>query len=463
MKMAKPVFEDLIHGFDGVGHRYLTYPAADRFVEAFSANDYRQALKLRGIGATTIAQPLSIDVHIPFCKTLCYFCSCNKTITGRLDRVSAYLKYLGREVDLHTQQIGVGQTVKQLHLGGGTPTLLSDDALREFMHMLRTNFSFASKGGYTIEVDSRAVDVTRLAILRELGFNCLSLGIQDFDPAVQKAIHRVQPYSQVAALVTAASQLGFDAINIDLMLGLPRQTAGSFECTLKQVTALRPARINLYAYEHTPDRFKPQRKIAAAELPSEVTKVAMWSSSMAAFIGAGYVHLGMNQFALPTDSLAIAKRQGRLHWNLHGYSNQPQGDLIGLGVSSIGRIGKTYSQNSKSQEDYFDHIDQGNFPVERGLGLSRDDLVRRAVITSLMCQGEVLYESIELAHLLVFKKYFVTELEALQTWVDQGVVTRDDSGIQVTSAGSHLVHVVAMVFDRYLQADRMRARFSRII
>lgn len=464
MKMAvEPVSEALVHRLDGASHRYASYPTADRFVEAFSADDYTQALKLRSIGAAATAQPFSIYVHIPFCESLCYFCACNKTITRNHDRTAAYVQYLSREVDLHTRHLGFSQPVTQLHLGGGTPTFLSDPALRELMQMLRKNFSFASKGEYTIEVDPRTIDATRLSTLFELGFNCVSLGVQDFDPVVQKAIHRVQPCAQVVSLVAAARQLGFDAVNIDLMIGLPRQSTASFDRTLAQVIELRPERISVYAYAHLPDRFKPQRKIAAADLPSGAAKVAMMSHSMTAFIGAGYVHLGMNHFALPTDSLAIAKRQGRLHRNLQGYSNQPDGDFIGLGVSSIGRIGATYSQNSKTLEDYFDHIDQGNFPVERGLGLSRDDLVRRAVIMSLMCQGEVLFESIELAHLLVFKKYFATELEELETLVDQGWVTRDDSGIQVTSAGSLFVHTVAMVFDRYLQADRMRARFSRII
>jgi oxygen-independent coproporphyrinogen-3 oxidase len=464
MKLTvEPVYEDLMHRLEGAAHRYASYPTADRFVEAFSAEDYTQALKLRSIGAAATAQPFSIYVHIPFCKSLCYFCACNKTITRHHDRATSYLQYLSREVDLHTRHLGFSQPVTQLHLGGGTPTFLSDPALREFMQVLRNNFSFASKGEYTIEVDPRTIDTTRLATLIELGFNCLSLGIQDFDPVVQKAIHRVQPYAQVVSLVAAARQLGFGAINIDLMVGLPRQSTESFEHTLAQVIELRPQRISVYAYAHLPDRFKPQRKIAAAELPNGAAKAAMMSRSVAAFIGAGYVHLGMHHFALPTDSLAIAKRQGRLHRNLQGYSTQPDGDSIGLGVSAIGRMGATYSQNSKTLAEYFDHIDQGLFPVVQGLGLSRDDLVRRAVIMSLMCQGEVLFESIELAHLLVFKKYFAPELEELETLIDQGLVTRDDSGIQVTSTGSLCVHTVAMVFDRYLQADRMRARFSRII
>ena len=463
MNVAEPVTEDLIRRFDVSGPRYTSYPTADRFVEAFSANDYTQALKLRRTGAAALALPLSLYVHIPFCESLCYYCACNKIITKHHDRATPYLRYLSREVDLHTEHLGVGQVVTQLHLGGGTPTFLSDDELRELMGMLRRNFVFAPGGEYSIEVDPRTIDVSRLDALAELGFNRLSFGVQDFDPAVQKAVHRVQPAEQVFALVEAARQRGFDSINVDLIYGLPQQSPESFDRTLAQVIELRPDRIALYAYAHLPERFKPQRRIATIELPSAAAKVAMLSRSLSAFLGAGYVYVGMDHFALPTDALAIAKRQGRLHRNFQGYSTQPDCDLIGLGVSSIGRIGATYSQNAKTLEEYYDYLDQGHFPVVRGLALSRDDLVRRAVIMSLMCQGEVLFESIELAYLVEFHCYFASELEALQKLIEQGLVTLDDSGIQVTPVGWFFVRAVAMVFDRNLQTDRTRARFSKII
>lgn len=461
--VAEPVSEDLIRRFDVSGPRYTSYPTADRFVEAFSADDYTQALKLRRSGAAAMALPLSLYVHIPFCESLCYYCACNKIITKHHDRAAPYLRYLSREVDLHTEHLGVGQTVTQLHLGGGTPTFLTDDELRELMGMLQRNFTLAPGGEYSIEVDPRTIDASRLDTLAELGFNRLSFGVQDFDPAVQKAVHRVQPAEQVFALMEAARQRSFDSINIDLIYGLPQQSPESFDRTLAQVIELRPERIALYAYAHLPERFKPQRRIATAELPSGAAKVAMLARSMAAFIGAGYVYVGMDHFALPTDALAIAKRQGRLHRNFQGYSTQPDCDLIGLGVSSIGRIGATYSQNAKTLEEYYDYLDQGRFPVVRGLGLSRDDLVRRAVIMSLMCQGQVLFESIELAHLVEFRNYFASEIVALQKLAEQGLVTLDDSCIQVTTMGWFFVRAVAMVFDRYLQTDRTRARFSKII
>jgi oxygen-independent coproporphyrinogen-3 oxidase len=457
------VSPDLQRQYDLNGPRYTSYPMADRFIEAFAADDYVQALQQRHSGGGAMTLPLSLYVHIPFCESLCYYCACNKVITKHHERAAEYLRYLSREVDLHTAHVGVGQAVSQLHLGGGTPTFLSDDELRALMAMLRRSFTLAPGGEYSIEVDPRTVDAGRLAVLAELGFNRLSFGVQDFDPAVQKAVHRVQATEQVFSLVEAARKLGFESINVDLIYGLPRQTPESFERTLALMAELRPDRIALYAYAHLPERFKPQRRIVAAELPPASAKVAMLSRSLAVFEEAGYVYVGMDHFALPNDALAVAKRQGRLHRNFQGYSTQPDCDLIALGVSAIGRVGASYSQNAKTLEEYYDHLDQGQFPVVRGLALSRDDVVRRAVIMALMCQGTVEYESVELAHLIDFRSYFATELEALQLLAEQGLVSLDDSGIQVTAKGWFFVRAVAMVFDRYLQADRNRTKFSRII
>lgn len=454
---------ELIRRFDVSGPRYTSYPTADRFVEAFTAEQVSQALAQRRDGAAAMLLPLSLYVHIPFCESLCYYCACNKIITKHHERAETYLRYLSREVDLHTAHLGAGEMVSQLHLGGGTPTFLSDKELRELMTMLRRSFTFAPGGEYSIEVDPRTVDSARLATLAELGFNRLSFGVQDFDPAVQKAVHRIQPAEQVFALMESARSLGFESINVDLIYGLPQQTPESFDRTLAQVAQLRPDRIALYAYAHLPERFKPQRRIVAAELPPASAKLTMLSRSLAAFQDAGYVHVGMDHFALPHDALAVAKRQGRLHRNFQGYSTQPDCDLIGLGVSAIGRVGATYSQNAKTLEEYYDYLDQGHLPVVRGLALSRDDLVRRVVIMALMCQGQLDFESIDLAHLIDFKSYFAAELETLRGMQEQGLVEVNDTGIQVTDLGWFFVRGVAMVFDRYLQADRTRARFSKII
>ncbi len=460
---VSPFSEDLIRRYDVSGPRYTSYPTADRFVEAFSEAEYTQALTLQKSGLASKKLPLSLYVHVPFCESLCYYCACNKIITKHHDRAAKYLRYLAREVDLHTSILGLGQPVSQLHLGGGTPTFLTDDELRELMAMLRRNFSFTPGGEYSIEVDPRTIDVKRLDTLSELGFNRLSFGVQDFDPIVQKAVHRLQPAEQVFALIKAARERHFDSINVDLIYGLPMQSPESFDRTLAQINELRPDRIALYAYAHLPERFKPQRRIDSLELPSASAKVSMLSHSMASLVKAGYVYVGMDHFALPNDALAVAKRQGRLHRNFQGYSTQPDCDLIGLGVSSIGRIGTTYSQNAKTIEEYYDYLDQARFPVVRGLALSRDDLVRRAVIMALMCQGQVTFESIELAFLIDFKNYFASELEALYKLQEQGLVVLESSGIQVTEIGWFFVRAVAMVFDKYLQTDRNRARFSKII
>ena len=461
--MNAPISPELLRQYDVPGPRYTSYPTADRFVEAFGPADYGQALAQRREGPAAMNLPLSLYVHIPFCESLCYYCACNKIITKHHSRAASYLRYLAREVELHTAALGSAQPVSQLHLGGGTPTFLSDDELRELMALLRRSFALVPGAECSIEVDPRTVTAERLQVLADLGFNRISFGVQDFDPEVQKAVHRVQPYEQVAALMADARRIGFDSINIDLIYGLPRQTPESFARTLSQVATLKPDRIALYAYAHLPERFKPQRRIHAAELPAASGKIAMLSQALAAFLSTGYVYIGMDHFALPGDALAVAKRQGRLHRNFQGYSTHADCDLIGLGVSAIGKVGATYSQNAKTMEEYCDLLDQGKLPVVRGLALSRDDLARRAVIMALMCQGQVVFESIELAWLLDFRSYFAAELEQMRELQKKGMVIVEDAGIQVTAQGWFFVRAVAMQFDKYLQADRNRARFSRII
>jgi oxygen-independent coproporphyrinogen III oxidase len=456
------VSPELLRRFDVPGPRYTSYPTADRFVEAFTAHELAEALVQRRAGPAR-ALPLSLYVHIPFCESLCYYCACNKIITKKHERGAAYLHALAREAELYTLQLGVGQAVTQLHLGGGSPTFLSDAELTELMAMLRRSFALAPGGEFSIEIDPRTVNAQRLEHIAGLGFNRISFGIQDFDPEVQQAVHRVQPFGQVAALMEDARRIGFDSINADLIYGLPRQTTESFARTLAQVAELRPDRIALYGYAHLPERFKPQRRILQSDMPDGAAKLAMLSQALEAFGNAGYVYIGMDHFALPNDALAVAKRQGRLHRNFQGYSTQPDCDLIGLGVSAIGRIGPTYSQNAKTLEEYTDHLDQGRLPVVRGLALSRDDLARRAVIMALMCQGQVMFESIEVAWLMDFREHFARELEALREYEELGFAVVDDSSVQVTSQGWYFVRAIAMVFDRYLQADRSRTKFSRII
>ena len=460
---SEPVSPELLRRFDVAGPRYTSYPTADRFVEAFTDKDYIQALTQRRSGAAAMTLPLSLYVHIPFCESVCYYCACNKVITRHHDKATAYLRYLGREVDLHTQHLGLGQTVTQLHLGGGSPTFLNDDELRELMNMLKRSFRLAPGGEYSIEVDPRTVDPKRLDTLAELGFNRLSFGVQDFDPAVQKAVHRVQPVEQVFALVAAARERGFDSVNVDLIYGLPLQTPESFDRTLQQVTALRPDRVALYAYAHLPERFKPQRRIATVDLPNAPSKVAMLSHSLAAMIGAGYVYVGMDHFALPNDPLAVAKRQGRLHRNFQGYSTQPDCDLVALGVSSISRVGATFYQNAKTLPEYYESLQRRQLPVVRGYALTADDELRRDVIMALMCQGRVDFEPVERAHGVQFVACFEPELQALRDMAAAGLVTLEPGAIQVTAAGWFLVRAVAMVFDRHLRQAQEKRRYSKVL
>ena len=446
------------------GPRYTSYPTADRFIEAFGAQEYRQALQQRAQGAVVGgAPPLSLYVHIPFCESVCYYCACNKIITKHHERGAEYLVWLAREIELHVAELGPQQPVSQLHLGGGSPTFLSDPELEQLMTMLRGAFKLLPGAELSIEVDPRTASRERLRNLAGMGFNRISFGVQDFDHDVQVAVHRVQSCDMVQELVAESRALKFESINADLIYGLPKQTPDSFRRTIAQVAALRPSRIALYAYAHLPQRFKPQRRIEVAELPSGEERVRMLGDAIAGFLGNGYVYIGMDHFALPGDALAVAKRQGRLHRNFMGYTTQPDADMIGLGVSSIGRIGATYSQNAKTMEEYQDALSQGNFPVVRGLALTRDDLVRRSVIMALMCQGCVDFESIEVAHLIRFKQHFGAELGQLRELEGLGMVTLSDTEIQVTATGWYFVRGIAMVFDRHLQSDKVRERFSRII
>jgi oxygen-independent coproporphyrinogen-3 oxidase len=456
--------DETLRRLDVPGPRYTSYPTADRFVEAFGPIEYRQALAERAQGARVGGPtPLSLYVHVPFCESVCYYCACNKVITKHHDRAAEYLDALDQEIALHAGILGNAQPVSQLHLGGGSPTFLSDPELERLMASLRAAFRIVPGAEVSIEVDPRTANPDRMRALAAMGFNRISFGIQDFDPDVQQAVHRVQSLQSVRDLVLAAREFGFESINADLIYGLPKQTPESFARTIAQVSDLRPDRIALYAYAHLPARFKPQRRIHAADLPGAEDRIRMLGAAISGFTGHGYSYIGMDHFALSGDSLAAAKRQGRLHRNFQGYSTQPDCDLIGLGVSSIGRMGATYSQNAKTLPEYYDALSQGQFPTVRGLALTRDDLVRRAVIMALMCQGRVEFESISLAHLVRFEDYFAAEIATLRPMVEAGLVEIDGDAIQVTANGWFFVRGVAMTFDRHLRADQTRERFSRIV
>ncbi len=452
--------ESLIRAHDRPGPRYTSYPTADRFVEPFDAGHLARALARRRSAA---APPLAVYVHIPFCEQLCYYCACNKVITKHHERAMPYLRAVQRELAMQAALIEPGATVQQLHLGGGSPTFLSDDELDWLMQALGEPLRFAPDAERSIEVDPRTVDAARLAHLAALGFNRVSFGVQDFDPAVQQAVHRVQPHEQVVALMGSAREIGFASINVDLIYGLPRQTPESLQRTLAQVAALRPERIALYGYAHLPERFKPQRRIDAIDLPSAGQRAAMLAMAITAFQREGYVHIGMDHFALASDELAVAQREGRLRRNFQGYSTQPDGDLIALGVSAISSVGGCYAQNAKTVQHYEALLDAGQLPVVRGLVASDDDRVRRSLIMALMCQGRIDFDDIEALHGVHIERDFADELQRLEALQAQGLVQREPRALQVTPLGWYFVRAVAMVFDSHLARPGAGTRFSKIV
>ena len=453
--------DDLLRRFDVPGPRYTSYPTADRFGDTFDAQQYQRTLVMRSSDSGKSAAPLSIYVHIPFCESVCYYCACNKVITRHHERATEYLDALATEIELHVTALGTGVPVSQLHLGGGSPTFLSDAELTRLMSTLRGAFQLLPEAEVSIEVDPRTVTPQRLAHFRSLGFNRISFGVQDIQPEVQQAVHRVQPFENVRVLVAAARVQGCESINVDLIYGLPKQTPQSLADTVARVAELRPDRVALYGYAHLPERFKPQRRIASAELPGGADRVAMLRGAIRGFLAAGYEDIGMDHFALPGDALARARRAGRLHRNFQGYGTQPDCDLIGLGVSAIGRMGTSYSQNAKTLPDYYEALTQRRFPVVRGLALDSDDLLRRDVIMVLMCQGRADLAALGGAHGLDGAAYFEPELAALQPFAADALVEIDGATVQVTPRGWLLVRAIAMVFDRHLQAARARARDSR--
>lgn len=452
---------ELIRRFDISGPRYTSYPTADRFVEAFGPAQYARWLGSREVGG--LNRPLSLYVHIPFCNTICYYCACNKIITKDHSRSARYLDFLEREIGLVDRHLAGGREVTQLHLGGGTPTFLAEDEMRRLMAAIRSRFQLAEHGEFSIEVDPRKVDVAQVALLAELGFNRMSIGVQDFDPLVQAAVNRIQSFDETAAVLEAARENGFKSVSMDLIYGLPHQTVERFAATLERVIELSPDRLSLYSYAHLPRLFKPQRRIEESALPTAADKLGIMKYAIERLVDAGYVYIGMDHFAKPDDELTIAQQQGRLHRNFQGYSTQAECDMIAFGISSISKLGAIYAQNHKTEEDYYDALERGELPVLRGVELTADDVLRRSIIQALMCHFELSIESIEIAHLIDFRRYFAPELNDLARMAEAGLVEIGDRWITVLPPGRLLVRAIAMVFDRYLRHDRERARYSRVI
>jgi oxygen-independent coproporphyrinogen-3 oxidase len=450
----------LIRKYDVSGPRYTSYPTADRFVEAFGEPQLEQWLGRRNIGG--FSQPLSLYVHLPFCDTLCYYCGCNKVVTRDHGRSAKYIKYLAKELALLAPLVGSRSPIEELHWGGGTPNFLSRDEMTELVGSIDESFARSEKTECAIEVDPRSAEPGRMAFLAALGFTRLSIGVQDFDPAVQKAVHRVQSVETTRRVMEEARAHGFKSVNLDLIYGLPRQSLDSFSRTLDEVLRLDPDRIALYNYAHLPKLFKPQRRIAEAELPSPELKLELMTLAIGRLTRAGCLYIGMDHFARPEDELAAAQKLGKLSRSFQGYSTH-SGDLIGLGLSSIGQVGPTYYQNVKELDRYYAALDTGRLPVLRGIELTPDDLARRAVIQALMCHFRVSIESIELSYLLDFRRHFAAELHMLKKLSDDGLVEVQPDWIVVTPKGRLLVRAIAMLFDRYLREAQERASYSKVI
>ncbi len=452
---------ELIRKLDRNGPRYTSYPTADRFVETFNADSYRTWAAKRNIGGAQ--RPLSIYVHIPFCNTLCFYCGCNKVITKDKSKAAVYLEYLKKEIVMQSELFQGDPDVAQLHWGGGTPTFLSDEQMKDLMGTIRSHFRLVEEGEYSIEVDPRKVCAQTIELLGELGFNRISLGVQDFDPEVQKAVNRIQSEEETLSVIEAARRSGFKSVSIDLIYGLPKQNIIGFNRTLDRIIAADPDRLAIYNYAHLPTLFKPQRRINEDDLPSSDTKLQILSMAIKRMTNAGYVYIGMDHFAKPDDELAVAQRMGRLHRNFQGYSTHADCDLVALGITAIGKIGPTYSQNFRTLDEYYASLDHNVLPIMRGLELTADDLLRRDIIQALMCHFALSKEEFEVAYSIDFDSYFEQELAELKTYQDYGLVKLENGRITVTPKGRMLIRNVGMIFDKYLRINQERKMFSKLI
>ena len=449
---------DLIRRYDHAGPRYTSYPTAVQFHDRVGGFDLLSALR----DSQRASRPLSIYVHIPFCANICYYCACNKVITKDRSRAQGYLDRLEKEIGLIACHVSDRQRVEQLHFGGGTPTFLNHDELRRLMATLRNRFTLVDGGDFSIEIDPREADWSTMGLLRELGFNRVSLGVQDLDVDVQKAINRLQSLDETRTLIEAARTLQFRSINLDLIYGLPKQTPDSFARTVDEIVALQPDRLSVFNYAHLPERFMPQRRINAADLPSPAQKLEMLERSIEQLTHAGYRYIGMDHFALPDDELAIAQEDGTLHRNFQGYTTHGHCDLIGLGVSAISQVGHVYCQNDTDLTRYQASLDNGMLATVRGLRSDEDDKVRQAVIQQLMCAFQLRFSEIEQRFAINFRSYFSDCWPSLQQMARDGLLDLNEHGIDVRPAGRLLVRSICMLFDRYL-IEAGNRRYSRVI
>lgn len=452
---------DLIRRYDLSGPRYTSYPTAIQFDSPLNP----EQLITEGRNSAGHDAPLSLYIHIPFCAHVCYYCACNKVITRNRKKAQPYLDTLYQEMAQLSEWYRDGRTVNQLHWGGGTPTFISDEQMRELMQALRRNFNLRDddKGDYSIEIDPREASDDTLAVLREIGFNRISLGVQDVNPRVQEAVNRIQPTEQVQRVLIRARELGFKSINMDLIYGLPHQTEQSFNETLETVINLNPDRLSVFNYAHLPDRFRSQKHIRSEDLPSAETKLSILQNSINRLLDAGYVYIGMDHFAKPDDELAIAQAEGHLHRNFQGYTTHADCDLVAMGVSAISQIGNVYYQNEHDISAYSQAVTQQQHAVKRGVMLNNDDHIRRTVITELICQFELHVKAIEKRFGINFETYFSIEQDELKQFLADGLIDIKNDIIRVTPAGRLLIRRICMAFDAYIPKQQPSQKFSRII
>ncbi|MCF6324723.1 MAG: oxygen-independent coproporphyrinogen III oxidase [Gammaproteobacteria bacterium] len=451
---------DLIRRYDKSGPRYTSYPTAVKFDERFAEAGYHAVTAK----SNRAGGPLSLYFHIPFCDTLCFYCACNKIATKNRKHAVPYLESLFKEIEMQGALFDKSRKVDQLHWGGGTPTFISHEQMMALMAKTREHFNLHDddSGEYSIEIDPREVQNDTIKLLRELGFNRMSLGVQDFDPKVQKAVNRIQTEEQTFAVLDQARAEGFKSVSVDLIYGLPFQSLAGFAKTVDKVIAAGPDRLSVFNYAHLPEMFKPQRRILDEDLPSATEKLDILQMTNERLKQAGYVYIGMDHFARPDDELAVAQREGTLYRNFQGYSTHAECDLVAMGVTSIGMVANTYSQNVKTVEAYAELIDAGKLPVYRGVELNDDDILRREVITRLICQFELDMGVIAKQFNIDFAEYFTLEMEEIRQIESDGLLTIDGDKISVLPAGRLLIRNVCMVFDRYLR-QQTEQRFSRVI
>ena len=451
---------DLIKRYDKAGPRYTSYPTALELHDGFTEAHYREEI----VKSNALGGPLSLYFHIPFCDTVCFYCACNKIVTKNRQHAEPYLANLLKEIALQGSLFDSNRVVNQLHWGGGTPTFLNAQQMQQLMDATRQHFFLKEDdtGEYSIEIDPRETNSETIKHLRSLGFNRISLGVQDFDPAVQKAVNRLQTEAQTFGVLEQARAEGFRSTNIDLIYGLPLQTVKSFSKTLDKVLQVSPDRFSIFNYAHMPTRFKTQRQINDADMPNAKVKLDILQMVGQTLLAAGYVYIGMDHFAKPDDELAIAQREGKLYRNFQGYSTHSDCDLIGFGITSIGRVGDVYSQNVKDLESYDQLLNQDKLPVFKGVTLDEDDKCRAEIITQLICNFQLTFSQIERVYAISFNEYFRAEIEALKPMEEDGLLNLTEEGIEVLSAGRFLIRNICMVFDKYL-AQKHQQQFSKVI